>query len=594
MRISILGLAITLAFSCSVPESNPPQELMDVPYLVFSPETKNELVSPVTLNGQSRRALIASTPAEFRYRVRLPERAFLTFSVGISQLKRQLEEEEIPAGRLTFSVSAGEHVANELLLKRDINIARRDQWIEQQVDLRSFSGKEIWLVFEASFGSSVSKTPRSIVGVIGEPIIHDRAHYSKGRGVVLISIDTLRRDHVSVYGYPRQTTPGLKALAEEAVVFEDAVSTSSWTLPAHASLFTSTYPSIHGAVNMDVGLATSWPSLPSIFQESGFTTQAFVTHLYLSGEYGFKKGFDRHEYLEETRAEELTDRAINFLTAHGDKNFFLFVHYYDPHWHYDPPAPFNTVFDALYDGDVTGVWWDFKDLDADSITSRDRHHIEALYDGEILYTDRQIERLLRKMKQLDMFDNSLIVVTSDHGEEFLDHGAWEHQKTLYEEQLRIPLIIKYPESEDGGQRVYEQVSLIDVAPTLVRAMGISTPSSFQGRDLRGALEERSESWASTEHTIDGSRKIAVRRGINSSKAIFSIKDEHISTEVYDLENDPRELNSVVDETLYLELENRLIKFITAAQITNSSRKTSPAVKLEPKELNKLRALGYIR
>ena len=290
MRISILGLAITLAFSCSVPESNPPQELMDVPYLVFSPETKNELVSPVTLNGQSRRALIASTPAEFRYRVRLPERAFLTFSVGISQLKRQLEEEEIPAGRLTFSVSAGEHVANELLLKRDINIARRDQWIEQQVALRSFSGKEIWLVFEASFGSSVSKTTRSIVGVIGEPIIHDRAHYRKGRGVVLISIDTLRRDHVSVYGYPRQTTPGLKALAEEAVVFEDAVSTSSWTLPPHASLFTSTYPSIHGAVNMDVGLAPSWPSLPSIFQESGFTTQAFVTHLYLSGEYGFKKG----------------------------------------------------------------------------------------------------------------------------------------------------------------------------------------------------------------------------------------------------------------------------------------------------------------
>ena len=159
------------------------------------------------------------------------------------------------------------------MFEREIHVARRGQWIEQEVDLRALSGKEIWLVFQTSFPGAPEGEALPVVGIFGEPVLHDRARYRRGRGVLVVSIDTLRRDHVSLYGYPRRTTPGLEALASESVVFDDAVSTSSWTLPAHASLLTSTYPSVHGAVNLNVGLSPAWPSVATLLQEAEFTTQ---------------------------------------------------------------------------------------------------------------------------------------------------------------------------------------------------------------------------------------------------------------------------------------------------------------------------------
>ncbi len=304
--------------------------------------------------------------------------------------------------------------------------------------------------------------------------------YRNGRTVVIVSIDTLRRDHASLYGYRRKTTPGLEDLASEAVVFDDAVSTSSWTLPAHASLFTSLYPSFHGAVTLHQGLSDELTGLPRLLDEQGFFTQAIVTHLYLSEKYGFGTGFDRLLFMPETRAEQVTDRAIGVLRARGDRDLFLFLHYYDPHWHYDPPAPYDRTFDPDYSGSASGIWWDFKEHTPESMDPRDLHHILALYDGEILYTDTHLQRFFQEMKRLEMFDKALVVVTSDHGEEFGDHGGWEHQKTLYDEQLRVPLLVKLPGGEARGRRVGEQVSLLDIAPTVVEYLGLPSPTFFSG------------------------------------------------------------------------------------------------------------------
>jgi arylsulfatase A-like enzyme len=430
--------------------------------------------------------------------------------------------------------------------------------------------------------------------VFAEPILHDRARYRQGRGVVVVSIDTLRRDHMSLYGYPRKTTPGLEALASESVVFDDAVSTSSWTLPAHASLLTSTYPSVHGAVNLNVGLSPAWPRISTLLQEAEFVTQAIVTHVYLSTDYGFGEGFDRHAYLPETRAEEVTNRAIRFLTSMGDRDFFLFVHYYDPHWHYDPPAPYHESFDPSYEGEASGVWWEFKELDRDSIDPRDLGHIEALYDGEILYTDRHVERLVRAMKELEIFDKSMIVVTSDHGEEFLEHGSWEHQKTLYEEQLRIPLVIKYPGGEGAGRRVAEQVSLIDVAPTIADVMELALPPTFQGVSLRRDVEAGRELWSETEHTIDGTHKLSLRRGARAGKAIFSMSEDGVAAELFDLGDDPVELEPVSDEAMHERVEGRLEDYLARAAAAREGKAETPSVDLDPEERERLRALGYIQ
>jgi len=569
-------------------------ELIEASYLIIAPPLEQDYPSFVTLSGEGRRSLIAPAPAEFRYRVTVPPRAVMTFAIGMALAPGRSNDEALPGSRMKFTVRAGEDIPDNVVFEREIHVARRDQWIEQTVDLSAWSGRAVNLVFQTSFPGAEGDELAALVGVFAEPVIHDRARYRKSRGVVVISIDTLRRDHVSLYGYPRRTTPGLERLAEDAVVFDDAVSTSSWTLPAHASLFTSQYPSVHGAVNMDVGLSPSWPSLPQLFQGEGFVTQAFVTHTYLARDYGFAEGFDRHRYLEQSRAEEVTDRAIEFLSAFGDQDFFLFVHYYDPHWHYDPPPPFDTMFDAKYEGEASGIWWDFKEQRADSIDAADYRHILALYDGEIRYTDEHVERLLQEMKRLGNYGDSLIVVTSDHGEEFLEHGSWEHQKTLYDEQLRVPLVIKYPGNVAGGTTVEDQVSLIDVAPTILSALSLPAPGGLSGRDLRDGSATRREVWSETEHTLDGSQKYSLRLGARGRKAIFTRRAEALEIDLFQLKDDPGELTPMSDEEARRAFASQLEAFLDDAVEAREGVGASPAVELDEDQLERLRALGYVR
>jgi len=577
---------------------SPPLDLLGLTYVVFAPEGELGLESPVTLGDEARPALTAPTPAEFRYRLRVPQNALLTFALGIARSPSSTGEESLPGNHMRFTVRGGEKQADQVLFDHEIHLSRRDRWLPQAVDLKRYAGREIWLVFQTAIpGDDSSLGPQPVVGVFGEPTLHDRGAYRASKGVVLISIDTLRRDHLSLYGYPRRTTPGLEALAREAVAFEDAVSTASWTLPAHASLLTSTSPSVHGATSSKFGLSPSFPGLPRLLGDAGYFTQAMVTHVYLSKEYGFGEGFDRHRYFPETRAEEVTDQAIHFLEAKGDSDFFLFLHYYDPHWHYDPPAPYDRAFDPTYQGEATGIWWDFKELDADSIDARDLNHIQALYDGEILYTDRQLERLFQEMKRLGVFKNALVVVTSDHGEEFLDHGQWEHQKTLYEEQLRVPLLIKFPNAAMASRRVSGQVSLVDVAPTVLDALGVPAPPTFEGRSLldaaRGSEAAEAEAWAETEHTIDGSRKIAVRRGASGTKSIFTLTKSGIEIELFELGRDPRETERLDDGGSRSALEGRLAAYLAEAEARRRG-KSRPEVELDPEDLERLRSLGYLK
>jgi arylsulfatase A-like enzyme len=593
---AVLIVAFSLA-SCGRVDSKfaPPLDLLGLTYVVFSPEGELGLDSPVTLGSEARPALIAPTPAEFRYRLRVPENALLTFALGIAASASSPSEEGPRGNRMRFTLRAGEKAPDEVVFDREIHLSRRDRWLPQAVDLRRYAGREIWLVFQTAIpGDDPALGPPPVVGLIGDPILHDRRAYRTSKGVVLVSIDTLRRDHLSLYGYPRRTSPGLEAFAREAVVFEDAVSTSSWTLPAHASLLTSTVPSVHGATSSNVGLSPEWPGLPRLLKDAGYFTQAMTTHVYLSKEYGFGEGFDRHRYFPETRAEEVTDQAVRFLESRGDSDYFLFLHYYDPHWHYDPPAPYDRAFDPKYRGETTGIWWEFKELEADSIDPADLHHIQALYDGEILYTDRQLERLFQEMKSLGLFENALVVVTSDHGEEFLDHGQWEHQKTLYEEQLRVPLVIKFPRAAaKGAERVSGQVSLIDVAPTVLDVLGIPAPSTFEGRSLLGGAGAVEEAWAETEHTLDGSRKIALRRGASGEKAIFTQKERHLEIELFDLARDPRESERLDAAAFREDLERRLAAYLAEAGARRGG-KTGPPVELDPEDLERLRSLGYVK
>jgi arylsulfatase A-like enzyme len=546
--------------------------------------------------------------------VKLPPRPVLTFAIGIKPLppvESTPGSSAEPGGRankIRFVIRAGTDRPSMTVFQREIHRARRDEWIDQSVDLSRFAGKEIWLSFEAGVAADPSTADREegplpFAALFGEPIVHDRARYREGKAVIVISVDTLRRDHMSVHGYPKRTTPTLKELAKESAVFDDAVTTAPWTLPAHASLFTSVYPSIHGAVDLRQPLPGDLESLPRLLQRTGYFTGAVVTHLYLSKQYGFGHGFDRHTYSYDARGQWVTDRAVAFLRERGDRDFFLFLHYYDPHWHYDPPPPYDRTFDPNYQGSATGVWWNFKEESRETIAEDDYRHIVALYDGEILYTDRELGRLFREMKQLGVFDKALVVVTSDHGEEFLEHGSWEHQKTLYDEVISIPLLVKLPGGKGKGRRMAEQVSLVDVAPTIVDALGLSVPAEFQGRSLLGAIggsdtPSESDAWAETQHTVDGSHKVSLRHGEGGKKLIVSMYEDgrEPAIELYDLARDPSEaVNLAETDSSWLDQAlQRVESFLLDASERRRTVAPQSPVQLTPDELDKLRALGYVR
>lgn len=334
--------------------------------------------------------------------------------------------------------------------------------------------------------------------------------------LILISIDTLRPDHLGAYGYERDTSPSLDSLAARAAIFENAFAQSSWTLPSHMSLVTSTYPLVHQVETERRSLPAAIPTLAESLQANGYETTGFVSWIYLAAKFGFDRGFDRYDELippeelqdasskHSVRAAGIVDSVLSWAaersaartasheTARSDP-FFLFVHFFDPHMDYDPPLDDARRFDPAirttdsgsYEtlkGYIAGLQANVPPIPGDVI---DR--AMDLYDAEIRYTDREVGRLLAELRRLGLLDRAILVVTSDHGEEFGEHGSMEgHQWTLYDEVLRVPLLISSPWTE--AVRISEIVESIDIAPTLLRFAGVTAPPTYQGRPLQPLLE----------------------------------------------------------------------------------------------------------
>ena len=607
----LLPVALLAALSgCEEPRrADPPHHLSKEPFVIRSNAWATDVDCPVSLEEDSRPCFAAPTPSQIKLQVTLPSNPELTFAIGIKTLVPGENETSTRApaqvgGKARFVIRAGENAPAEEVFRRDIHLARSNQWLEQSVDLSRYSGRKIWLSFETSRGgrnASPSEEPPNFVGLFADSIIYDRAIRRPGRPVVLISIDTLRRDHVSLYGYERQTTPGLDNLATESIVFEDAISTSSLTLPAHASLLTSLHPSAHGGVAVDLSIRDGLLTLAEYFQQFGFYTQAIVTQIYLSKKFGLDKGFDALHWMQEARAQDVTDRAIKFLQSKQDDDFFLLLHYFDPHFNYKPPPPYDRFFDPDYSGSAGGMYSIFSKETRDSIDRRDVDHIVALYDGEIRYTDEHIQRVFQEMKRLGIYDNALIIVTSDHGEEFLEHEFWGHSEKLYEELIRVPMILKLPEGEAGGTRQKQQVSLLDVAPTILDVLELPIPDAFQGESLLGLIGDRrgrsSVAWSEVGTNIKAysNHKVSFRQGALGQKLIFEDKrSKELAIEMYDLAQDPAETNdlSMVERRAIERAQTQLEAFLSMMAALERDESPSMPADLKTEDLEQLRALGW--
>jgi arylsulfatase A-like enzyme len=319
--------------------------------------------------------------------------------------------------------------------------------------------------------------------------------------VLLIGVDTLRPDHLGCYGYDRPTSPAIDGLAREGVLFEAPVSQCPWTLPSFASMFTSLYPTQHGAgINMS-GLGTAFPTMAGILAGEGYATGAVLSSLVLSPEFGVNRGFGYYDVnaADERRdALDVTRLALTWLDGLDGQPFFLFVHYFDPHLPYAPPTPYDTLFGGGLRGSMGSVF-DIKPLVEDEVTLDDRlaefteqdwRRIVSLYDGEIGFTDMAIGRLLAGLSERGLRRKTLVVLLADHGEEFYEHGGLGHGHTLFDEVIRVPLILSLPGGLPGGVRVKSQVRMVDVLPTVLDILHIESAYMPEGVSLLGMVEGR--------------------------------------------------------------------------------------------------------
>ncbi len=313
--------------------------------------------------------------------------------------------------------------------------------------------------------------------------------------IVVITLDTTRADHLGCYGYERDTSPRIDALAAESVVYERAISTSSWTLPAHASLFTGKFTTSHGAHYdpegplrlLDAidgrpswdsyrarGIAPTDRTLASSLREAGYATGAVVAGPWMKKPFGLQTGFDWYDDEQISSvagrlATDVTDRALGWLESKRTAPFFLFLNYYDPHTPYGAPGAYLTRYLP-------------SDTNPADLANRrpSEEEMIGLYDGEIAYMDEHLGRLFDRLKEWELYDDAWIIITADHGELLGEHGLQGHGKFLFQPELHIPFIVKYPAGMHAPRRESGYVQLVDVMPLVLHELGLELPDDIQG------------------------------------------------------------------------------------------------------------------
>jgi arylsulfatase A-like enzyme len=437
---------------------------------------------------------------------------------------------------------------------------------------------------------------------------------SSPRVIVLISLDTLRPDHLGTYGHIRDTSPVLDALAERGVVFEDASSTSPWTLPAHASMLTGLYPS-QASVRHSPDRLPAWiPTLAARLRHAGYHTTGVATSLWFSIGM-FSRGFDDWKALDdeavdilkgtkdakgqtpEGLSEQTTELGLEALNAYGEHPVFLFLHYFDIHSDYVSLPEFEGLFlpnDFRSKSRVNGSTQLLERIKSREITLDDheREELRTLYDAGIRQIDDRLAPLFDWIEEEIGWKRALVVVTSDHGEAFFEHdGNVSHGDTHYQEQMRVPLIMAGGDLP-AGLRVTDSVSIIDIVPTLLAAAGAKPAIPLPGYDLahhwtQGDVPGSSRAiFTQSAPAVDGDWLRAVRRG--RYKLIINAK---LGTrELYDLSADPAETKNLVEALP--DLAGELAALLDDFERRHPDPEREPEFEIDEATRERLRALGY--
>jgi arylsulfatase A-like enzyme len=428
----------------------------------------------------------------------------------------------------------------------------------------------------------------------------------KAPNVLFVVLETLRKDHLELYGYRKSTAPNLTRFAESSLVFDNAVVQANWTIPSVATMFTSLYASSHKFIVQHGEASVLSPRIPTlaeVLKLHGYKTGAFQTNMFLTRASGIAQGIDDYERKDAVAADHVVAGAIRWLQENQEAPFFLYLHFWDPHAPYTPPPGLEQKFmedeKDIAPESFFAELYEHIFLYENGTLIRDLNRYRASYDASIWSMDYEIRKLLQYLDGQGLTNNTLIVFVADHGEEFGDHGGLDHGYNLYEYMVGVPLIVRFPEGHAG--RVGARVGAIDLAPTILDYLGIEAPPMYQGRSFLHLAENPGGKHKPLEFCQgNGVGNVKEHRfGLDiEQQCVYEgryklIRSSPTGTiELYDLIEDRREQHNLASSkpAVVRKLIADLDAFLKYAE--ENSVNPEEKIHLDEEELEKLKALGY--
>jgi arylsulfatase A-like enzyme len=549
---------------------------------------------------EERLALVAPPGSRFRYALTVPTGAHLRFGVGVLD-----STEKGGAVEMQVNLRSGADETSTPVFGRPVAAELPGRWQDEDVDLSEWSGKQVILELAAGAGA-----PTGLIGAWASPelVVPPSAVEPSARrrrpNVVWISLDTLRADHLGAYGYTRPTSPNLDAFAARGLLFQWAISQAPWTRPSHRSMLTGVYPASRGGRES--------PMIGETLYRAGYETFAVTGGGQVDSTLGFDRGFGIYrvwDWIHEP--QRMVDWAAG-RAQRTDRPFFAFLHCYETH----EPYTHARFAEGMPSGRLTGefskeIWNRLRKRFSDD----EMRYAEALYDGDIAYTDARLGEFFAEFEKAGLLADSIVIVTSDHGEQFWENGSWGHGQNLHDHQIHVPLLVFLPDAvRDDLARasrerqkgppltqgaIEDQVELVDLYPTLLELLGIELEGPVNGRSLvsllqgQGALPARE---AFAEHTnVKEHEQKALRTP--RFKFIVSIprKSSNVtgeSYEIYDLKRDPAEQKNLAPglPDRVSELRVRIGRIMDG---TDLALEEEVPAEIDDDLRNQLKALGYI-
>ncbi len=554
--------------------------------------TFGTMVQTVAMDGVQRMSVANRAPTVVSYYLQVPTEGRLGFGVAVEG------DSQVP---VNIRIQAEGEPSHELFSGN-----AEARWTDRLLSLDRWEGKVVRLdlVAEGTSKGRVAWSALQLLTPEAKPV--ERA---TPKNLVVVLVDTLRADKLKAFdGSSRVKTPVINALAEKGVVFENAQSAENWTKPSVASVLTGLYPVTHGAKTDSAKLPESALVLSEHLRSQGFRTGSFIANGYVSNKFGFDQGWNHYtNYIREsksTEAENVFREAGEWIEANRDKKFFAYVHTIDPHVPYDPPAEFLSMYDRRtdYDGQVSAR--KTPDLLSDAkrnpprvtFTGSDVRRLKGLHDGEISYHDVYLGKFIQKLKALGVWEDTLFVFTSDHGEEFDDHGSWGHGHSVYQELLHVPLMF-YGKGVPV-RRVPNTVGTVDITSTVTELMGLLPMPGNEGRSLVPFMDGHPTPYP----TVAFSDFLDDRRVIRAGRWKLVLRG--INGTLFDLASDPGEQNPLDRNRVPIGMRYCRImqgQFLGADNLTQwlhgTSQQSGASLERENAEMDEttkeqLRAIGY--